>query len=73
MVFKVGGQRNSQVAVDRCGYSVPPGSKRGRTRGDGERGIACGSGIELDNKSAQVEATRGGLAATNRNCSMDNG
>jgi len=72
MVFKVGGQGSSQGAVDGCGYCVSPGSKRGRTRGNGERGIARGSGIELDNESDQVKATKGGLATTHRNCSMDN-
>lgn len=51
MVFKVGGQRSPQGAVDRCGYCMPPGSKGGGAWGNGERGIACGSGIELDNKS----------------------
>jgi hypothetical protein len=48
MIFIVGGQRKAQGTVDRCGDSVPPGSKRGRTGGKRKRGVTRDPGIELE-------------------------
>ena len=47
MIFKVGGQRDAQGAVDGSGDGMPPSSKRGRTRGKRKRGVTCGPGTEL--------------------------
>ena len=73
MIFKVGGQRSSQGTVEGCGYCVPPRSERSGTRGDGECGIACSPGTELNKR---VRPTAGHLndllTATHGNCSMDN-
>ena len=50
MIFKVGGQGSAEGAVKGCRHCVPSHGERGRTRGNRERGIACGPGIELDSR-----------------------